>query len=439
VSAPAMAKGVEDTALYRFGRLLALNEVGGNPGCFGIAPEEFHARCAATAKRWPRTLLATSTHDTKRGEDVRARLALLSEMPERWAAAVRRWWAQNARHRRRAAPGGPGVLPEVPDAATEYMLYQTLVGAWPLGGERAAAYVEKAAREARGQTSWTRPDAAYEEGLRDFLAALDGDLDWQAELAEFVAPLIAPGRLNSLAETLLKLTAPGVPDVYQGCELWTLSLVDPDNRRPVDFALRRRLLERLAAASPEEILAGMEEGLPKLWLVRQALHLRRRRPEWFGPGAGYAPLAARGGRAGHAVVFCRAGAVVTVVPRLVLGLGGDWGDTEIILPEGAGVGEAGDPGERGDVGDVGDVGDAGERGDVGGLGEARGAGVVGAADDYGNAGDRGAAGDAGGGIGSIAPEGVRWRNVLTGEEWAAGPCRLAELLRRFPVALLARE
>ncbi len=367
VSAPAMAKGVEDTALYRFGRLLALNEVGGDPGRFGVAPEEFHARCRETAERWPCTLLATSTHDTKRGEDVRARLALLSEIPQRWAAAVRRWWARNACYRQGGESAAPGA-PAVPDAAGEYMLYQVLVGAWPLRGERAAAYLEKAAREARGQTSWTRPDAVYEQGLRDFLAALDGDADWQADLAEFVAPLVEPGRVNALAQTLLKLTAPGVPDIYQGCELWTLSLVDPDNRRPVDFALRRRLLERLAGAAPEEIMAGMEEGLPKLWVVRQALHLRRRRPDCFGAGAGYLPLAARGARAGHAVAFCRAGAVVTVVPRLVLGLGGDWSDTEITLPGGG-----------------------------------------------------------------------RWWNELTGDEVAAGPCALADLLRRFPVALLSRR
>jgi (1->4)-alpha-D-glucan 1-alpha-D-glucosylmutase len=365
VSAPAMAKGVEDTALYRFGRLLALNEVGGDPGRFGVAAEEFQARCRETAERWPATLLTTSTHDTKRGEDVRARLALLSEIPERWAAAVRHWWALAARHRQGA----------VPDAATEYMLYQTLVGAWPLPAERAAAYLEKAVREARGQTSWTRPDAAYEKGLRDFLAALDGDAEWQADLAAFVAPLIGPGRINSLAQTLLKLTAPGVPDLYQGCELWDLSLVDPDNRRPIDYARRRELLARLSGASPEEVMAGMEEGLPKLWLVRQALHLRRRRPHCFGAGAGHAPLAARGARAAHAVAYCRAGAVVTVAPRLVLGLDGDWGDTEIELPDAAG---------------------------------------------------------------GKSPAGAPWWNELTGEEVAAGSCRLAELLRRFPVALLSR-
>ncbi|HYL06674.1 MAG TPA: malto-oligosyltrehalose synthase [Thermoanaerobaculia bacterium] len=363
LTAPAMAKGVEDTAFYVFNRLVALNEVGGDPGRFGVSPEEFHRRCRETAERWPRTLLATSTHDTKRGEDVRARLYLLSEIPERWAEAVRRWFAHNARHR-----GGGG-----PDAETEYLLYQTLVGAWPLDVERATAYMEKAAREAKTQTSWTRPDPAWEAALRSFIAAIAADGEFQRDLAELAAPLVAPGRLNSLAQTLLKLTAPGVPDLYQGCELWTASLVDPDNRRPVDYALRRRLLAGLEDGSPEEVLAGMEEGLPKLWLVRQALHLRRRRPLCFGPGADYRPLAVSGARAVHAVAFCRAGEVAVVVPRLVLGLAGDWGDASVELPSGPG-------------------------------------------------GPRGPA---------------AWWNELTAERFAAGSCRLADLLARFPVALLS--
>jgi (1->4)-alpha-D-glucan 1-alpha-D-glucosylmutase len=363
LTAPAMAKGVEDTAFYVFNRLVALNEVGGDPGRFGVSPEEFHRRCQETAERWPRSLLATSTHDTKRGEDVRARLYLLSEAPERWAESVRRWFAHNTRHR------GGGV----PDANTEYLLYQTLVGAWPLEVERAIAYMEKAAREAKTHTSWTRPDPAWEAALGSFIAAIAADDEFQADLAELAASLVAPGRINSLALTLLKLTAPGVPDCYQGCELWTASLVDPDNRRPVDYGLRRRLLARLPAASPEEVMAGMDEGLPKLWLVRQALHLRRRLPHCFGPGADHRPLPASGARAAHAVAYCRAAEVAVVVPRLVLGLAGDWGDTAIELPAG---GEAG---------------------------------------------------------GSSAG----WVNELTGERAAAGPCRLADLLARFPVALLA--
>jgi (1->4)-alpha-D-glucan 1-alpha-D-glucosylmutase len=356
---PAMAKGVEDTAFYVFNRLVAANEVGGDPGRFGVAPEEFHRRCVETAERWPRTLLATATHDTKRGEDMRARLYLLSEMPGRWGEAVRRWFAHNARHR----VGG------LPDAGAEYLLYQTLVGAWPLDAERAVAYMEKAAREAKVHTSWTRPDTAYEEALRAFVSALAADGEFQRDLGEVAASLVGPGRVNSLAQTLLKLTAPGVPDLYQGCELWSLALVDPDNRRPVDYPLRRRLLARLPGASPEEALAGIDLGLPKLWLLQRALQLRGRLAHCFGPGADYHPLAAHGARASHVVAFSRAGAVVVVVPRLVLGLGGDWGDTAIELPGGTAVG---------------------------------------------------------------------WWNELTEEQLPAGPCRLAELLRRFPVAMLSR-
>ncbi len=264
LSAPAMAKGVEDTAFYVFNRLAALNEVGGDPGRFGVTPEEFHDHCRETAERWPSTLLATSTHDTKRSEDVRARLALLSEIPERWAEAVRRWFAHNARHARQARDAHPADHAHDGaqiDANTEYLLYQTLVGAWPLDAERAAAFLEKAAREARTRTSWHRPDAAYEAALRGFVAAVAADEEFQRDLADFTAPLVAPGRVNSLAQTLLRLTAPGVPDLYQGCELWSLALVDPDNRRPVDFALRRELLARLAEATPEAVMAGMDEGL----------------------------------------------------------------------------------------------------------------------------------------------------------------------------------
>jgi len=357
LTAPAMAKGVEDTAFYVFNRLAALNEVGGDPGRFGVSAEEFHRRCQETAGRWPRTMLAVSTHDTKRGGDVRARLYLLSEISERWADAVRRWFAHNARHRH----GG------VPDANTEYLLYQTLVGAWPLERERAAAYMEKAAREAKTHTSWHCPDPAWEAALHRFIDDLDADDDFQRDLAGLAEPLVAPGRVNSLSLTLLELAAPGIPDLYQGCELWTSSLVDPDNRRPVDYALRRRLLARLPGTTPEEVMAGMEEGLPKLWLLRQALHLRRRRPHCFGPGAGYSPLPVSGARAAHAVAFCRAGEVAVAVPRLVLGLAGDWGDTTIELPRESG----------------------------------------------------------------------QWWHELTGETFAAGPCRAADLLGRFPVALLS--
>ncbi len=324
LTAAAMAKGVEDTAFYRFNRMVSLNEVGGDPGRFGIRPEQFHETCAAALAERPLSLLASTSHDTKRGEDVRARLALLSEIPARWADCVRRWAARNERHRR----GGR------PDRNAEYLLYQTLVGAWPIEVERVAAYMEKAAREAKAHTSWTKQDDAYERVLSDFIALVMGDGVFRADLESLVADLAAPGRVNSLAQTLIKLTAPGVPDIYQGAELWDMSLVDPDNRRPVDFAACRRLLAETPGLSPEEVLARSDEGVPKLWVISRALRLRRERPELFGPEGGYRPLPARGSKAENALAFARGDGAVTITPRLVMGLDGDWADTALEVPPG---------------------------------------------------------------------------------------------------------
>ncbi len=324
LTGPAMAKGVEDTAFYRYHRLICLNEVGGNPGRFGVSLREFHGACARAHKEHPLGLLASTTHDTKRSEDVRARLALLSEIPDQWADAVRRWASNNARHRSGA----------VPDANTEYLLYQTLVGAWPIDLERICAYMEKAVKEAKVHTSWTAPNNAYERGLADFIAAVLADRTFCTDLENFVADLVAPGRINSLAQALIKLTAPGVPDIYQGTELWDLSLVDPDNRRPVDFALRRRLLSQLPQLDPEAILAGMDKGLPKLWVIRQTLHLRRAHPDFLGPRADYSPLYATGRKADHLVAFVRGQDVISLAPRLVMGLNNDWDDTIVTLPSG---------------------------------------------------------------------------------------------------------
>jgi (1->4)-alpha-D-glucan 1-alpha-D-glucosylmutase len=324
LTGPTMAKGVEDTAFYCFNRLIALNEVGGDPGRFGVSPDAFHRACHEAQQRWPQAMLATSTHDTKRSEDVRARLYLLSEIPQRWGEAVRRWVALNERHRRG----------DWPDRNAEYHFYQAVVGAWPLDVQRAVAYMEKAMREAKVYTSWTRTNQAYEEAVLGFVTEVLEDQEFTADLEAFVAPLIEPGRVNSLALTLLKLTAPGVPDLYQGTELWDLSLVDPDNRRPVDYDRRRRLLASLNGATPQAIWARVDEGVPKLWVIRQALRLRRRRPALFGPQGEYEPLEADGPRAQHAVAFMRGGGAVTVVPRLVLGLNGDWGETTLALPPG---------------------------------------------------------------------------------------------------------
>jgi (1->4)-alpha-D-glucan 1-alpha-D-glucosylmutase len=324
VTGPAMAKGVEDTAFYNYNRFVALNEVGGDPGRFGLAPDAFHEACAEAWEKWPDAMLATSTHDSKRSEDVRARLFLLSEMPGEWAAAVRRWAQINE--------GRRGAL----DRNTEYFFYQTLVGAWPLGGERALAYMEKAAREAKAHTAWTRPDPEYEQALAAFVRGALEDPAFTREVEAFVGPLVTPGRITSLAQTLLKITAPGVPDFYQGTELWDLSLVDPDNRRPVDYAERRRLLAACEGLTAAEALARMDEGLPKLWLIRRALCARRSRAQAFGRGepGRYRALRAEGARADRVVAFSRGGQAITVVPRLVLRLKDRWEDTALALPPG---------------------------------------------------------------------------------------------------------
>ena len=324
LTGPAMAKGVEDTAFYRFHRLVALNEVGGDPGHLGISVQDFHQACLDTLHRHPTTMLASSTHDTKRSEDMRARLVLLSELPQHWGQTVRKWIHRNTRHR----------SGDWPDPATEYLLYQTLVGAWPIDAERVTAYLEKAMREAKRNTSWTEPDPNYEQGVQDFAVSLLSDAGFREAMEAFVTPLVQPGRVNSLAQTLIKCTAPGVPDIYQGMDLWNLSVVDPDNRRPVDFERRRGLLSELDTLSPAQILARADEGLPKLWVIREALALRRRRPETFGPEGVYEPIVARGPKADHAVAYLRGGRVLILVPRLILGLADDWQDTVLPLPPG---------------------------------------------------------------------------------------------------------
>jgi (1->4)-alpha-D-glucan 1-alpha-D-glucosylmutase len=324
LTAPTMAKGVEDTSLYRYHRLCCLNEVGGDPDHFGVEPESFHRACASDRSALPYSLLASSTHDTKRSEDVRSRLALLSEIPRQWEDAVSSWARRNERHRERGAV----------DSNTEYLLYQTLVGAWPIGEERLQAYMLKAVREAKDLTSWNRPDTAYEERLSGFIHAIMHDSGFISRLEEFLAPLILPGRINSLSLTAIKLSAPGIPDIYQGTELWDLSLVDPDNRRSVDFRVRRNLLHTLASSPVGDILEGMDSGLPKLWVISQGLGLRRDRPGCFGPQGSYAPVHATGACADHLFGFMRGGAVICLVPRLVLGLGNDWKDTLTELPAG---------------------------------------------------------------------------------------------------------
>jgi (1->4)-alpha-D-glucan 1-alpha-D-glucosylmutase len=323
VTAAAMAKGMEDTAYYSYLRLVSLNEVGGNPGGFGVPIDEFHKWCSDTQCRFPHTMLATSTHDTKRSEDVRARIGLISEIPALWAEAVSRWSAANARYR----------TGDSPDRKTEYLLYQTLVGAWPISQERLSAYMLKAVREAKEQTSWLEPDAAFEAALDAYVAAVLQDQEFIADLERFLAPLLTPARFTSLAMSLLKLTAPGIPDIYQGMELWQLTLVDPDNRQPVDYDLRRRLLADLDHLTPEEILARADEGLPKLWIVRQSLRTRNTRPEDFGAEGGYRALWPAGPKAADIVAFQRGSGVIIVAPRLFMSIGG-WDETTLEVPEG---------------------------------------------------------------------------------------------------------
>jgi (1->4)-alpha-D-glucan 1-alpha-D-glucosylmutase len=333
-----MAKGVEDTAFYRYLPLVSLNEVGGDPTRFGTDPEAFHAACLAAARDRPQSMLATSTHDTKRSEDVRARVSLLSEMPAEWAVTVRRWSAINERHRRHGWP----------DRNAEWSFYQTLIGAWPITVERAVAYMEKATREAKLHTSWVNPVADYDDAVRTFTASVLADETFVADLEACAALLRKPGWINSLAQKLLTLTAPGVADLYQGSELWDLSLVDPDNRRPVDFSLRRRVLVETVAADPGAVWATEDgTGRAKVLVVTRALHLRKAHPDWFGPGDGgfYEPLDAAGQAAGHVIAFVRGRGAITIVPRLPLGLErqGGWADTTLALPPGSWSNELGDP------------------------------------------------------------------------------------------------
>ena len=319
-----MAKGVEDTAFYRYNRLISLNEVGCDPGMFGRPVEAFHEFCLRIATTWPATMLTLSTHDTKRSADVRARLHLLSEMPAEWDTAVRRWAEHNDPYRSQGYP----------DRSLEYVMYQTLVGAWPIDAARLTQFLVKAAREANVHTSWTNPVPAYEDAIVQFAANVMADAEFMGDVQAFMGrtQIVPLGRITSLAQTALLLTCPGVPDLYQGSELWDLSLVDPDNRRPVDFELRRRLLAETASLRAAEVMARSDEGAPKLWLISHLLERRRATPEVFHSQT-YSPLDAAGAKARHVVAFAR-DRLVVVVPRLLAGLGASWADTAIELPSG---------------------------------------------------------------------------------------------------------
>ena len=337
VSGPVMAKGVEDTAFYQYHRLVSLNEVGGDPDVFGLSVASFHRANARRAQSWPYSLLATSTHDSKRSEDVRARINLLSEMPRQWRAAVTRWHRLNVY----AKPRLDG-RPE-PDRNDEYLLYQTLVGAWPLEDmddraydqfrERIRAFMLKAAKEAKVNTSWINPNTAYEKALAEFVGAVLDRSQSNAfldEFRQFQEPLANLGMFNALSQALLKLASPGVADIYQGNEVWDFSLVDPDNRRPVDYKLRRQLLAELdrrskgdEAAFAAELLKTREDGRIKLYVTHRCLQCRGDCPELLLSG-NYTALRVVGARAGHVCAFARASSTgqtaIAVAPVLIGGL-----------------------------------------------------------------------------------------------------------------------
>ena len=322
---PVVAKGIEDTLFYTYNRLISLNEVGGDPARFGIGLEDFHESNRRTLERWPRTMLASSTHDTKRSEDARARISLLSEIPAMWAQRVERWAEMNAKHKRN----------DLPDPNTEYLLYQTLVGAWPLGVRRAEVFMQKAVREAKVRTSWIAPDPTYEAGVRGFVERVMGDREFEDDLDDFMRYLVVPGWVGALSQLLIKLTAPGVPDIYQGSETWNYSLVDPDNRRQVDYKARRRLLDQVNEMTGAEAWAARELGAPKMYLTKKALGLRRELPRAFGPEGSYEPLYASGPHSRRVVAFVRAGAVIAIAPRLGMGVQGGWEGTTLELPPGS--------------------------------------------------------------------------------------------------------
>jgi len=357
LSAPVMAKGVEDTAFYRYYPLASLNEVGGGPERFGISLNAFHRRNMIREELWPNTMNATSTHDTKRAEDVRARINVLSEMPGEWYRAIRRWREMNRRCKTKVAEiASPGPN-------EEYLFYQTLVGTWPLSpmsevehGEyvkRIQQYMQKALHEAKVHTSWVNPNLEYDQAVSEFVSkalAPAPENQFLADFPAFQGTVAQAGIWNSLSQALLKIAAPGVPDFYQGSELWSFDLVDPDNRRPVDFELRRQMLEKLrprtasdAAAMMDRLAANPCDGAIKMFVTQRALHFRRAHRELFAQGS-YSSIPVTGNREDHVIAFARrlnGTAAIAVAGRFFCKMrnghprptGDAWGNTEIVLPE----------------------------------------------------------------------------------------------------------
>lgn len=380
---PAMAKGAEDTSFYTYNRLVALNEVGSDPGIFGISLDVFHAAQQARGTHWPANLLASTTHDTKRSEDARARLIVLAHVARLWTTTVLRWTEMADRHR-------PAAFA---DRNMEYLLYQTLVAAWPISPERLTAYLQKAAREAKAKTSWIAPDAAFESALRDFAIRLLADAAFSAEVDGFVAALAPAAQRLALARTLIKLTAPGTPDIYQGCELWDTSLVDPDNRRPVDFAARRRLLAEEQTLTAAECWRRSPQALAKLCVIRRTLELRRLQPDPF--AAAYQPLGVDHDADEKLIAFARGDRLRVVVPRSARSPAGQ-APAAAEEPVAAAATVARSPASR-------------PRAAIAASGP------------------------------TVALGDGNWRNVFTGAEHPGASVGAAELLRDFPVALLIRE
>jgi (1->4)-alpha-D-glucan 1-alpha-D-glucosylmutase len=327
LSAPVMAKGAEDTAFYRYNRLVSLNEVGGDPARFGRPLADFHADCAESARRAPRSMLSLATHDSKRNPDVRARISLLSELPDYWEEAVTTWLGLTDPH---AGERGP-------DYNARYLFFQTLVGAWPIETDRLVAYMDKAAKEAKVHTSWADSDPDYDYQLRKFVEATIADGQFLKEMQGFLARqrIVELGRATSLAQQTLLLTCPGVPDIYQGTETWDNSLVDPDNRRPVDYD--RLAADRAASSTwrPDCLATEYDRAAydrAKVWLTARLLGHRRARPALYASET-YEELPVGGDKAGHLIAFSR-GRLVVLVGRHLWKLGGDWGSTTVDLPDG---------------------------------------------------------------------------------------------------------
>lgn len=352
----AMAKGGEDTAFYCFNRFVALNEVGGDPSVFGVSIETFHRSLQDNVKRQPHSMLTTSTHDAKRSEDIRSRLALLSEIPNAWFSIVQEWVEHNEKHH----------AENVPDRNTQYFLYQHLVGAWPIEKSRLISFMEKAVREAKIHTSCDYPNSFYEQKLRRFIDDILVDKEFCSSLEIFLAPLIKFGRINSLSQLAIKLTAVGIPDFYQGSELWSFNFVDPDNRRPVDLQANYRLFREMKSLSLDEIMVRMDEGLPKLWLTYKGLEMRKKYAQLFA-NADYLPLMLTGAKAECGIAFLRGEKVLTFAKRLVITLQEDWGKTYLNFPSGV------------------------------------------------------------------------WRNILTAETITGGRVMVADIIKKFPVAIFIKE